>query len=98
MTSANAGNITGAATPTASYDAASNTLTLKGVSINTGYNSAGIYYKNDDTPLNIILEGNNSIIGDGITTGIYGAGYNGSFTFSGDGSLNTSGTSSGISS
>ena len=98
VTSANAGNITGAATPTASYDAASNTLTLKGVSINTGYNSAGIYYKNDDTPLNIILEGNNSIIGDGITTGIYGAGYNGSFTFSGDGSLNTSGTSSGISS
>ena len=99
VTSANAGNITGAATPTASYDADSNTLTLKGASINTGYDSAGIYYKNDDTynnPLNIILEGNNSIIGDGITTGIYGAGYYGSFTFSGDGSLNTSGTSSGI--
>ena len=99
-------NATSSDHPTWSYNVDSNTLTLNGVSISTGYKyndhwgySAGIYYENGDTfnnPLNIILEGTNAISGNGITTGIYGDGYYGSFTFSGKGSLNTTGTSIGI--
>jgi glucan-binding YG repeat protein len=97
VTSANASNIGGS--NKASYNADTNTLTLKGVSIDTAHSSAGIYYKNNDTPnkpLNVILKGANSIGGSGISTGIYGDGYYGSFTFSGEGSLNTTGTSIGI--
>ena len=97
VTSENASNIDGS--NKASYNADSNTLTLKGISIDTGYDTAGIYYKNNDTPnkpLNVILKGANSIGGSGISTGIYGDGYYGSFTFSGDGSLSTTGTSIGI--
>ena len=90
----NASNITGTNPAVASYDATSNTLTLKGISINTGYMSAGIYYYSDNYPLKINLEGSNYI--SSIEYGIYGAGYDGALTFSGSGSLTITGTSIGI--
>jgi len=105
VTSANAANITGATTPTASYDATSNTLTLNNANITSGYQfqndwgKAGIYYEAKDSydALNIVLEGDNIISGDDIGYGMCG-GYNfyGKFIFSGSGTLTTKGTSSGI--
>ena len=74
-----------------------NTLTLNNASIDAGPNTSGIkYYKETrGEPLNIILNGDNTISGNSLTNGIYGD-YLGSFTFSGNGTLNTTGKSSGI--
>ncbi|WP_022763505.1 Ig-like domain-containing protein [Butyrivibrio sp. AD3002] len=104
VTSANAANITGEATPTVSYDVASNTLTLNNANITSGYRfqdgwgKAGIYYhKNNNNALNIVLSGNNIISGDDIGIGMCGSyDYHGRFNFSGNGTLTTQGTSSGI--
>ena len=104
VTSANAANITGSETPVASYNAETNTLTLNGASITTGYmppdqpagTSFGIYYNNSDT-LNIVLSGTNEIGGEdsSVTTGINNAG---SINISGEGSLTVYSSVTGITS
>ncbi|HIU71770.1 MAG TPA: S-layer homology domain-containing protein, partial [Candidatus Galloscillospira excrementipullorum] len=77
-----------------SYDAAMGVLTLNGVTIDTASDSSsdsGIYA---DSALTIVLEGQNSIEGEGIKRGIlldFGA-----LTLSGDGSLEVSGSDCGI--
>ena len=106
VTSANAANITGSETPVATYNAETNTLTLNGASITTGYmppdqpagTSFGIYYNNNNSDtLNIFLSGTNEIGGEdsSVTTGINNAG---SINISGEGSLTVSASATGITS
>ena len=77
-----------------SYDAKTGALTLNGVTIDTASDSSsdsGIYA---DNALTIVLEGQNSIAGEGIERGILLD--SGALTLSGDGSLEVSGSDCGI--
>ena len=100
VTSANANNILG--NNTASYDAESNTLTLNGVAINSGYEYAtskyaGIYYTGS-SPLNIALTGQNKIKGDiDFDIGICSTDPSAVMTISGTGTLDVYGSELGIS-
>ena len=83
VNSANAANITGAETVTASYDVNSNTLTLNGYAYSG--ESEGVKYTGDGE-LKIVLTGTNEITSSKGNGGIYG-GNDGILTFSGTGSL-----------
>ena len=105
VTSANASNITGGDTVTASYDIGTNTLTLNGATITEGYayqegNKAGIYYKGIE-PLKIYLTGDNSVGTYNIADGIKAFNVLGEspvVTISGTGSLTVKGSNCGLSS
>ncbi len=100
---ANAENITGAQSTTASYDESTKTLTLKGAEITRAYqydttHDASVYSLGSD--LKIVLEGENNIGSDGVYNGILVAKDNssgGNLLIEGSGTLNAKGKLNAIS-
>lgn len=88
VTNANASNITGSATPAASYDANNNTLTLNGINY-TG-DKAGIRYTGSEA-LTIVLNGTNTYKGTADYNGIEVNNSTVKITGSGSLSVNCSG-------